>query len=330
MEKVEEERGKEGVPQQGPRSTSSEDVVDRSAAPGLRSSSRLLLRHPPADSGSPADTCVSVKVRVRRSSVRGPRWLTNRRSRSVKTRTRQARLSRTFSTHESFATQRLSLQLEPTDWPLAPRIVSVSSTSSWESDNSYQLPAAANSSDRPKLAAAQKTLTRHGRGRAYKTSAASGKSLVVDEAKASTRYERSVVEGVVAGEAAPEHPRLVRYIAQPAKLSPARKPSIRLDPLKDGEHAQGIRLDAEGKGSPSMVRRIRASLRWKKPRQGEESPGLRRGAVRRSATTVTDHTRTKLLFMPRDDARQAPIQQEAVEGVQGQEQTHHHEQDQHR
>ncbi|MPC95408.1 hypothetical protein E2C01_090618 [Portunus trituberculatus] len=325
----EEENGKEGVPQQGPQSPSSEDVVDRSAAPGRRSSSKTLLCHPPADSSSPTDSFASVKARNSRSSVRGPRLLVNRRSRSVKTKPRRARLSRTISIHESFATQRLSLHLEPTHWPLAPRIVSVSNTDSWESDTNHHLPGAANHFDRRKVSAPQRTPSRHGRARADKTSAVSRNSLVAGKAETHSRYERSVVEGVVAGEAAPEHPRLVRYIAQPAKLSPARNPSIRLDLLKDG-HAEGIKSDAHGKGSPSMARRIRASLRWKKPRKGEETPGLRRGAVRRSTTTVTEHTRAKLLFVPRDDAGQVHVQPEAVRDVQGEEQLLHHDQDQHR
>lgn len=330
-----EEEGKEGVLLKGPRSPSTEDEVDRSAVPCPLSSSTLLSHHGAAqsclvESSLPVESCISRKQPIRvlgsRLSLRGPRPSVNRRYRGVKTRSRSFKLSRSVSRSDSFATGRLSFQSETTGWPLAPWTVSLSNTYSSESHKCLQL---SDGSDNREHRVLQRTYNRHGRILVDTAYFRPRKSMEASMAEVSTRR---MVEGVVAREAS-EHPQLVRYIGHPSKLSPSRNPTSRTNFMKD-INKEGIVLEAVNKRSPQVSRapsvasRLRASLRWRKPRSGEEKPGLRRGAIRRSTTTVSDHVKTTLLILPKAASSQTHVQAGPVNVVQEEAQRHH--QDHHR
>ena len=340
---MEEEEGggggeKRGCPD-GPSIPSLEDEVDRSAVPCPRTGSTLIPHHKLVQrtdnclvrSTSPVESCISgekpIKVLKSRPSLRGPRWLVNRRYVGVKTQNRTRRLSTSLSTRNSLATQRLSLQSETINWPLAPWTVSYSS----ESPKGLHLPGG---SDYREVFVPLRASRRHGRYVANTTYTGRRHTMEGSMAQTTSRRERSVLEDVVARDASPGHPQLVRYIARPSKLSPARNPNWRMGVLME-THEEVNGLDASNKPSPkvnrvsSMAGRLRASIRWKKAQPGEENTRLRRAAVRRAATTAADHRKAKLLLLPKDATYQTNAQADPVTVVQEEKEVQLH-QDQHR
>lgn len=309
--KRKENEEKEGVLLQGSRSLLTSDEADSAALPRCHHSSAVSRGHPalyrtssfPSEKCSLQESCSSDRLTLRTSrgqlSVRGPRWLANRRLYGPNSVHRPPRLSRHFSTRSRSPSLSVNFESETKGWPFSPWTVSFGAPGLSENPKTPKRP---NGANRSGVFDTKEAPRRHGRSSFKATSRRPG-SMVASITGTHQKYEMGGVEGAVVGEEAAEHPKLVRYIGQPSRLSPARNPSWRNDQLKEPtKNVPGPEDQKSGSAkvdrSQSMANRLRASLRWRKPRTGEAQAGLRRTALRRSTTTVSDHMKTALTILP--------------------------------
>lgn len=305
------EKEKEGVLLQDSCSSLTHDEVDTSAPPRqhhnavVSRSYSVAWRANTRDSesisllGRHSQRRVSLRISQKRPSVRGPRLVVSRRSFCPNSVHRPARLSRSFSTRLPSSTVQLISQSEVKGWPLSPWTVYLSRSGVLEDPKAAEHLESASCRD---VYVAKEASQRHGGSVARAPSRR--RNTVAINAESRKQYEVDVLEETLAGEESPGHPRLVRYIGQPSRISPARNQSWRKDQLKDpAKEEPGLKdqkTDSQNLGRTlSVAGRLRASLRWRKPKAGGELPGLRRAAVRRSATTtVSDHMKTTLTILP--------------------------------
>lgn len=309
--KRKEKEEKEGVLPQGSRSLLTSDEVDSTALPRCHHSSAISRGHPalcrtsscPSERRSHRESSSSDRLTLRtprrQLSVRGPRWVANRRYYGPNSVHRPPRLSRHFSIRSRSPSLSVNFESEIKGWPLSPWTVSFGASGLSENPKTPKRPSGASRSG---VFDTKEAPRRYGRS-SFKAASRRPGSMVASITGSPQKYEMGMVEGGVVREEAAGHPRLVRYIGQPSRLSPARNPSWRNDQLKEPtKNVPGPEDQKSGSAkverSQSMANRLRASLRWRKPRTGEAHPGLRRAAVRRSATTVSDHMKTTLTILP--------------------------------
>lgn len=308
--KRKEKEEEEGVLPHGSHSLLTSDEVDSTALPCCHNSCATSHCHPalhrtsscpserPSIQKSSSSNRLTRRTSRRQSSVHGPRWPANRRYYGSNSVHRPPRPSRHFSTRSRSSSLSVNFESEAKGWPFSPWTVSLGAPGFSDYTNT---PKRTNGANRCGVFDTKESPQRYGRS-SFKAARSRPGSMVASIRGTPQRYEMGGVEGAVEGEAS-GHPKLVRYIGQPSRLSPARNPNWKNDQLK--EPTKNVSRPEDQKStfakvdrSQSMANRLRASLRWRKPKAGETQPGLRRTAVKRSSTTVSDHMKTALTILP--------------------------------